>query len=146
MKLLNEKFDDKHFVVIGYDTYSKSYIAHQTDCANDWYYKISEELYLLFDTDKTKYSEQIERIINLREKSSHFYFSYLHNGNNNSPLNDLYYWRDLCIGKTPEHIHKHIGNPNDVNISEEFLEELYLVDRCKIKIFYKDNICTDIIV
>ena len=47
MKLLNEKVDRMHFVRLGYDSYSESYIAHQTDGANDWYYKISEELYYI---------------------------------------------------------------------------------------------------
>ena len=54
MKLLNEKIDRMHFVRLGYDSYSESYIAHQTDGANDWYYKISEELYyicLLYTSD-----------------------------------------------------------------------------------------------
>lgn len=49
MKLLNGKIDRMHFVRLGYDSYSESYIAHQTDGANDWYYKISEELYYIFD-------------------------------------------------------------------------------------------------
>ena len=55
MKLLNEKIDRMHFVRLGYDSYSESYIAHQTDGANDWYYKISEELYYIFDKDRGKY-------------------------------------------------------------------------------------------
>ena len=79
MKLLNEKIDRMHFVRLGYDSYSESYIAHQTDGANDWYYKISEELYYIFDKDRGKYLEQIEKILELREKSEQFYFSYIHN-------------------------------------------------------------------
>lgn len=81
MKLLNEKIDRMHFVRLGYDSYSESYIAHQTDGANDWYYKISEELYYIFDKDRGKYLEQIEKILELREKSEQFYFSYIHNSN-----------------------------------------------------------------
>ena len=46
---------------LGYDSYSEGYIAHQTDGANDWYYKISEELYYIFDKDRVKYLEQIEK-------------------------------------------------------------------------------------
>ena len=57
MKLSNEKIDRMHFVRLGYDSYSESYIAHQTDGANDWYYKISEELYYIFDKDRGKYLE-----------------------------------------------------------------------------------------
>ena len=90
MKLLNEKIDRMHFVRLGYDSYSESYIAHQTDGANDWYYKISEELYYIFDKDRGKYLEQIEKILELREKSEQFYFSYIHNSNVYSELNELW--------------------------------------------------------
>ena len=112
MKLLNEKIDRMHFVRLGYDSYSESYIAHQTDGANDWYYKISEELYYIFDKDRGKYLEQIEKILELREKSEQFYFSYIHNSNVYSELNELYFWRDACLGKEKNEIYVKIGTPD----------------------------------
>ena len=123
MKLLNEKIDRMHFVRLGYDSYSESYIAHQTDGANDWYYKISEELYYIFDKDL----EQIEKILELREKSEQFYFSYIHNSNVYSELNELYFWRDACLGKEKNEIYVKIGTPDK-----------------HIQLIFENEVCTEV--
>ena len=127
MKLLNEKIDRMHFVRLGYDSYSESYIAHQTDGANDWYYKISEELYYIFDKDRGKYLEQIEKILELREKSEQFYFSYIHNSNVYSELNELYFWRDACLGKEKNEIYVKIGTPDK-----------------HIQLIFENEVCTEV--
>ncbi len=123
MKLLNEKIDRIHFIRLGYDSYSKSYIAYQTDGTNDWYYKISEELYHLFDKDRGMYLEQIEKILQLREKSEQFYFCYIHNANAYSELNELYFWRDACLGKNKKEIYDKIGTLSK-HIQLEFENEV----------------------
>lgn len=125
--LLNEKIDRMHFVRLGYDSYSESYIAHQTDGANDWYYKISEELYYIFDKDRGKYLEQIEKILELREKSEQFYFSYIHNSNVYSELNELYFWRDACLGKEKNEIYVKIGTPDK-----------------HIQLIFENEVCTEV--
>ena len=127
MKLSNEKIDRMHFVRLGYDSYSESYIAHQTDGANDWYYKISEELYYIFDKDRGKYLEQIEKILELREKSEQFYFSYIHNSNVYSELNELYFWRDACLGKEKNEIYVKIGTPDK-----------------HIQLIFENEVCTEV--
>jgi len=127
MKLLNEKNDRIHFVRLGYDLYSESYIAHQTDGANDWYYKISEELYHTFDKDRDKYLEQIEKMLELREKSEQFYFSYIHNANVYSELNELYFWRDACLGKEMNEIYVKIGTPDK-----------------HIQLIFENGVCTEV--
>ena len=127
MKLLNEKIDRMHFVRLGYDSYSESYIAHQTDGANDWYYKISEELYYIFDKDRGKYLEQIEKILELREKSEQFYFSYIHNSNVYSELNELYFWRDAFLGKEKNEIYVKIGTPDK-----------------HIQLIFENEVCTEV--
>ena len=109
-----------HFVRLGYDSYSESYIAHQTDGANDWYYKISEELYYIFDKDRGKYLEQIEKILELREKSEQFYFSYIHNSN-------VYFWRDACLGKEKNEIYVKIGTPDK-----------------HIQLIFENEVCTEV--
>jgi len=119
MKLLNEKIDRMHFVRLGYDSYSESYIAHQTDGANDWYYKI--------DKDRGKYLEQIEKILELREKSEQFYFSYIHNSNVYSELNELYFWRDACLGKEKNEIYVKIGTPDK-----------------HIQLIFENEVCTEV--
>ena len=124
MKLSNEKIDRMHFVRLGYDSYSESYIAHQTDGANDWYYKISEELYYIFDKDRGKYLEQI---LELREKSEQFYFSYIHNSNVYSELNELYFWRDACLGKEKNEIYVKIGTPDK-----------------HIQLIFENEVCTEV--
>ena len=127
MKLLNEKVDRMHFVRLGYDSYSESYIAHQTDGANDWYYNISEELYYIFDKDRGKYLEQIEKILELREKIEQFYFSYIHNSNAYSELNELYFWRDACLGKEKNEIYVKIGTPDK-----------------HIQLIFENEVCTEV--
>ena len=127
MKLMNEKIDRIHFVRLGYDSYSESYIAHQTDGANDWYYKITEELYHLFDKDRGAYCEWIEDILQLREKSEQFYFSYIHNANLYSELNELYLWRDACLGKELKEIYEKNGIPS----------------KC-IQLVFENEVCTEV--
>ena len=127
MKLSNEKIDRMHFVRLGYDSYSESYIAHQTDGAHDWFYKISEELYYIFDKDRGKYLEQIEKILELREKREQFYFSYIHNSNVYSELNELYFWRDACLGKEKNEIYVKIGTPDK-----------------HIQLIFENEVCTEV--
>lgn len=115
------------FVRLGYDSYSESYIAHQTDGANDWYYKISEKLYYIFDKDRGKYLEQIEKILELREKSEQLYFSYIHNSNVYSELNELYFWRDACLGKEKNEIYVKIGTPDK-----------------HIQLIFENEVCTEV--
>lgn len=105
----------------------KVILQHQTDGANDWYYKISEELYYIFDKDRGKYLEQIEKILELREKSEQFYFSYIHNSNVYSELNELYFWRDACLGKEKNEIYVKIGTPDK-----------------HIQLIFENEVCTEV--
>lgn len=60
----------------------------------------------------------------------------------------MYHWRDVCLGKTPEDIHRQIGSPDTVNENEDILEELYIMDitgKHRIRVFYYEGICTDVI-
>ena len=77
--------------------------------------------------DRGKYLEQIEKILELREKSEQFYFSYIHNSNVYSELNELYFWRDACLGKEKNEIYVKIGTPDK-----------------HIQLIFENEVCTEV--